>query len=102
MVDNVQLPEDVERGAKGGPKFQTTVLAGFSGLEQRNIDWIYRRAEYTIGYGLQDPSTSIQAIIDMFHTQYGRAYAFLFKDWSDYTIVTESLGLGNGSNKDFQ
>ena len=36
---NVQLPEEVERGAQGGPQFKTTVFTLSSGYEKRNVEW---------------------------------------------------------------
>jgi uncharacterized protein (TIGR02217 family) len=101
MVDQAQLPEEVEKGAIGGPLFQTTILSGLSGVEQRNVDWALRRAQYTIGYGLQD-NGNWQIVRDFFIAQRGRAYAFLFKDWSDYFATNQTLGLGNGTATDFQ
>lgn len=101
MVDNVQLPDAVEKGALGGPRFQTTILAGLSGVEQRNVDWALRRAEYTIAYGLQD-NGNWQAVRDLFNAQRGRAYGFLFKDWSDYSATNQALGTGDGATVNFQ
>ncbi len=112
---DVRLPEDIERGAVGGPRFKTRVLQLDSGFEQRNIDWANVRAEYDISYGLmamEDPllTTSVHAIRDFFYARQGRAHGFRFKDWSDYQIGDKDdavndnqlIGLGDDSTTVFQ
>ena len=37
--DDIRLPDDVERGANGGPGFITSVIALKSGFDRRNKDW---------------------------------------------------------------
>ena len=100
-LTGVRLPEDVERGAVGGPRFKTTVLELDSGFEKRNIDWTQGRAEYDLGFGLlqkfqADPSglkTDLDDLIHLFYIVQGRAFSFRMKDWSDYEIGRE-----NGTN----
>ncbi len=87
----VQLPEDIERGAVGGPTFKTRVLELESGFEQRNIDWSQIRAEYDISYGLMSLrdvqlDTYIHLVRDFFYVRQGRAHSFNFKDWVDFEI----------------
>ena len=102
MVDNVRLDVNVEKNALGGPKFQTTVLTGYSGIEQRNIDWTRRRGEYLVGYGIQS-KTDFSSIVAMFHACRGRAYAFRFKDWSDFESGGyQTIGTGDGAETVFQ
>lgn len=98
---DVRLPEDVERGAKGGPRFQTSVIAFSNGGEQRNIDWAKARARFDIGYGI-DGRSEFERIISFFRARRGRAYGFRFKDWSDYNATDEALGVGDGANAAFQ
>lgn len=111
----VRLPDDVERGAVGGPGFKTTVLILESGFEQRNIDWSQTRGEWDISYGLMQMEdetleTTVHAVRDFFYARQGRACGFRFKDWSDFeigdvanpTIDNQSIGLGDGINPLFQ
>ncbi|MGE4486374.1 MAG: DUF2460 domain-containing protein [Synergistaceae bacterium] len=98
---NVRLPVEVERGAQGGPMFDTTVLELRSGHEQRNINWQQTRARYNISYGISHKD-ELEAVIHFFYARYGRAYGFRFKDWGDYEVPLQVLGLGDGATVDFQ
>lgn len=98
---DVRLPEDVERGATGGPRFKTTILVLSSGVEKRNIDWSKTRAFYDVGYGIQSKE-DFEDVIAFFYARQGRAHSFRFKDWSDYEITAQSLGSTDGSTTDFQ
>lgn len=100
-VDAARLPAEVEAGAVGGPLFRTTVLTAASGDEQRIIEWDQRRGEWDIGYGIRN-STDMAKVQAFFVAVRGRAYSWLFKDWSDYTATDESFGTGNGSTTTFQ
>lgn len=99
--DAVRLSDAVERGASGGPKFQTTVIMMGSGREQRNQDWADARGEWNIAYGIDDRKAYTE-ILSFFRARRGRARGFLFKDWSDYQLTDGPLGLGDGTVKNFQ
>ena len=99
--DEIRLPEDVERGAVGGPLFKTTVHTLGSGFEVRNIDWSDARGEWDIGYGIQDRAAN-DAVISFFYARQGRGRGFRFKDWSDFEVITGNIGTGDGLNTDFQ
>jgi uncharacterized protein (TIGR02217 family) len=110
----IRLPDDVERGAIGGPMFKTRVLPLESGYEQRNQDWDQVRGEWDIAYGLmqmrQDVAeTAIHVIRDFFYARAGRAHGFRFKDWSDFEIgnpadtsTRQLIGLGDDVTTTFQ
>lgn len=99
--DNVRLPEDVERGAQGGPAFQTSVVALGTGREQRNVDWSAQRCSFDISYGIQYKEDFV-SVVKFFYARLGKARGFRFKDWSDFEAVNEQIGVGDGSNKIFQ
>jgi len=105
-----RLPEDVERGASGGPGFKTTVITLSSGYERRNQDWEKVRGKWDIGYGLTRKS-QIEAVINHFYAMRGQLTGFRFKDWSDFQIgdslggdatTRQSIGLTDGTNATFQ
>lgn len=91
MFHNIRLPENIERGAEGGPRFKTSVIILSSGKEQRNVEWVKSRGEWDIGYSVQT-SVEYQEILNFFYNRRGRAYGFRFKDWSDYKTVDAPLG----------
>lgn len=98
---NVRLPVDVERGAKGGPGFNTTVIPLQSGKEQRNINWAQQRCSYDISYGIGTQQL-YQDITKFFYIRRGKAYGFRFKDWADYQITAGVIGTGTGVLTEFQ
>lgn len=102
MVDNVRLDVNVEKGAVGGPRFQTTVLTGLSGIEQRNIDWSRARREWNIGYGIRT-KTDFASVLNLYIANMGRGYGFRFKDWSDSESGGyQAIGTGDGATTTFQ
>lgn len=98
---NVRLPVDVERGAKGGPGFNTTVTPLQSGKEQRNINWAQQRCMFDISYGIGSKQL-YQDITKFFYIRRGKAYGFRFKAWDDYQITAGVIGTGDGAENEFQ
>lgn len=98
---NVRLRDDIERGAKGGPRFKTNVLTLSSGKEKRNIEWAQARGEWDVGYGIQRKA-DYQEITAFFYSRRGRAHSFRFKDWSDFEMDRQEIGSGNGATSAFQ
>jgi uncharacterized protein (TIGR02217 family) len=101
MFDDVRLPEEVERGATGGPRFQTSITVLATGAEQRNVDWSTQRARWELSYGVQT-KTDFNDVIKFFYARQGRARGFRFKDWSDFEALTQNLGTGTGVLTTFQ
>ncbi len=106
---NVRLPDDVERGALGGPRFKTFIIPLSSGQEKRKIGWSVQRGQWDVGYGIQYKSTnalvldSLNAVIAFFYARQGRAHTFKFKDWADFEITgPQPIGIGDGANTIFQ
>lgn len=104
---DVRLPEDVEKGAQGGPEFKTTVIELSSGFEKRNIDWSRARGEWDISFGL-DKKSNLEAVLAFFYARQGRAHSFRFKDWTDFEIgltapdTVQAIGIGDGAEDRFQ
>lgn len=102
---DMRLPEDVERGAKGGPGFKTTVLTLTSGAERRNKNWKKSRGNWNIAYGITD-APDLQGVINTFWAVNGSADGFRFKDWQDFQIgdtiggdtsTKQTIGVGNSA-----
>lgn len=103
----VRLPDDIERGALGGPRFKTTILELGSGHEQGNIDWAESKGSWDIGYGLQDKSNAAadegyDRVVEFFYARQGRAHRFRFKDWTDFEMARQVIGQTDGSTSAFQ
>jgi len=99
--DEVRLPDDIERGARGGPAFNTSIAQLQSGFERRNINWTRERSRWNVGYGVQS-KVGYTRILEFFKVRRGRGYGFRFKDWSDYQITEQSIGTGDASRVAFQ
>lgn len=102
----IRLPDDIERGASGGPGFLTDIVELASGFEQRNSRRSRSRAVYNIGYGLRSREDN-EVIINFFYARRGRLIGFRFRDWSDFQIealdgTPQVVGVGNGSDVQFQ
>lgn len=95
-----QFPTDISYGSSGGPEYATDVVASNSGFEQRNVNWAQARARYNVAHGVKNKA-QLDTLIAFFRARKGRAYGFRFKDWTDFQ-ATETLGIGNGVQTDFQ
>lgn len=91
----VRLPEYIEKGATGGPGFNTTISEMSSGYEKRNMNWSQARASYDIAYGVKNQS-DIRTVLAFFYARRGRAHGFRFKDWTDFFTFASPIGTGNG------
>jgi uncharacterized protein (TIGR02217 family) len=90
MIDDVRLPEDIERGTVGGPGFKTTVITLASGTERRNSEWSLTRGRFNIGYGVQRRE-DMEAVYSFFHARHGRARGFRFRNWLDFRVKHEGV-----------
>lgn len=95
------FPIKIAYGAVGGPKFKTTVLTLESGFERRNVDWSSVRSEFDVAYGLKTQS-ELDEIRRFFYARKGRAYGFRFRDWQDYKLTNQVIGITNGTLSSFQ
>ena len=96
-IDNgVRLPVNVERGASGGPLFDTIVQRTDGGRIETIVNWTYPLYQWDVGYGIQTP-TDFNAVRDVFIGARGQAYGFRFKDWADYSLAQQSIGTGDST-----
>lgn len=102
-----RLPEQVEKGATGGPSFNTTVFELSSGYEKRNENWSVSRGSWDIGYGIQTKEDFTE-VLAFFYARHGRSIGFRYKDWTDYEIgddandEDQSIGTGDNAKQQFQ
>lgn len=101
IIDNVRIPVWIEQGAKGGPMFNTQINRSQGGSDTSIILWQYPLHMYDIGYGISQKS-EFSTILDFFYARRGRGYGFRFKDWSDFEITAQQIGVGNGVLTTFQ
>lgn len=100
-IDDVRLPTEIEQGAKGGPRWLTSVADLANGKEARNQQWQEPKYNYDIGYGIQY-AEDYALVLNFFMARRGRKRGFRFKDWTDFTGNNELIGTGNGAITTFQ
>ncbi len=106
----VRFPDDISRGARGGPERRTQIVELASGDEERNASWANSRRRYDVAYGIRR-ADDLAAVVAFFEARNGRLHGFRFKDWADYksclpsvipAATDQTIGTGDGSTKVFQ
>lgn len=106
----VRFPDNISRGARGGPERRTQIVELASGAEERNASWANSRRRYDVAYGIRR-ADDLAAVVAFFEARNGRLHGFRFKDWADFKSCLPSqtpgptnqpIGTGNGSTNNFQ
>ena len=106
----VRFPDNISRGARGGPERRTQIVELASGAEERNASWANSRRRYDVAYGIRR-ADDLAAAVAFFEARNGRLHGFRFKDWADFKSCLPSqtpgptdqpVGTGNGSTNTFQ
>ena len=106
----VRFPDNISRGARGGPERRTQIVELASGAEERNASWANSRRRYDVAYGIRR-ADDLAAVVAFFEARNGRLHGFRFKDWADYksalplqaiTATDQQIGTGTGSLQTFQ
>jgi uncharacterized protein (TIGR02217 family) len=92
-----QFPPDISYGSSGGSGFKTTVFESDSGWEQRNVNWSQQRGRWDAAQAIKT-KTDMDTIVEFFMAMQGKAYAFRWKDWADYQIANQQIGVGNSTD----
>ena len=106
----VRFPDNISRGARGGPERRTQIVELASGAEERNASWANSRRRYDVAYGIRR-ADDLAAVVAFFEARNGRLHGFRFKDWGDFKSCLPSqlpdptdqpIGTGNGTTTQFQ
>ena len=106
----VRFPDNISRGARGGPERRTQIVELASGDEERNASWANSRRRYDVAYGIRR-ADDLAAVVAFFEARNGRLHGFRYKDWADYksslpsqaiTSTDQQIGTGTGSQQTFQ
>jgi uncharacterized protein (TIGR02217 family) len=98
---DVRFPEKIALGATGGPLWSTNVVTTAGGHERRNQNWAASRGRWNVGSGLKTRA-DLEVLIAFFRARRGRAFAFRFKDWSDFAMPRQTIGTTDGTTATFQ
>jgi uncharacterized protein (TIGR02217 family) len=106
----VRFPDNISRGARGGPERRTQIVELASGAEERNASWANSRRRYDVAYGIRR-ADDLAAVVAFFEARNARLHGFRFKDWADFKSCLPSqtpgpanqpIGTGNGAATLFQ
>ncbi len=105
----VRFPDDISRGARGGPERRTQIVELASGDEERNASWANSRRRYDVAYGIRR-ADDLAAVVAFFEGRNGRLHGFRFKDWADHksclpsgtpSPTDQAIGTGDGATTAF-
>lgn len=106
----VRFPDNISRGARGGPERRTQIVELASGDEERNASWANSRRRYDAAYGIRR-ADDLATVVAFFEARNGRLYGFRWKDWGDYksclpsgepSATDQVIGTGDGTATAFQ
>lgn len=106
----IRFPDNISRGARGGPERRTQIVELASGDEERNASWANSRRRYDAAYGIRR-ADDLAAVVAFFEARNGRLYGFRWKDWGDYksclpsgtpSATDQAIGTGDGATASFQ
>lgn len=104
----VEAPRAMSFGSAGGRTWSTTDNKGFSGWSQRNENWTFPLANWTITVkSRQNPPSALTLTdFDLFYQFFinmrGKARGFRFWAPGDNTATAEPIGTGDGTTTVFQ
>lgn len=91
MID-ARLSPRVEAGFSAVVGSSTRVTTKKNGHERRNGNWTAKKRRYTARYAAFTRAERAE-LLDHVEVTDGRLYSFLFKDWNDYSVTGQSLGV---------
>ena len=106
----LRFPDNISRGARGGPERRTQIVELASADEERNASWANSRRRYDAAYGVRR-ADDLAAVVAFFEARNGRLYGFRWKDWGDYksclpsaalVATDQAIGTGDGTIAAFQ
>lgn len=95
MFNESRLLDCVAYGSQFGQEFSTRIKQLRNGVERRNINWSMPLGRYTVVYQALKEADHIN-VRGAHMACLGSAIAFRFKDWTDYRVTDQFLGVGTG------
>lgn len=98
---NISFPSCLERYLIGKSIFSTSKIISSSGREVRSLDHEYGKGQFL----LKDCCLSKADFVtfnNFFKARRGSRFAFLLKDFADFSVNRQRLGVGDGVRKEFQ
>jgi uncharacterized protein (TIGR02217 family) len=92
-------------GAQGGPEFAVTTTLSGGGYEFANLDWAQPKGEWQIGDRTGDYCLDLaeyEYLYKFWMARRGSFEGFRYKDWGDFELKGEQIGIGDGTRNVFQ
>lgn len=92
-------------GAQGGPEFSVTTTVSGGGFESANLDWSQPKGEWQIGDRTGDYCLDLpeyEYLYGFWMARRGSFEGFRYKDWGDFELQDELIGVGDGVKTAFQ
>lgn len=101
MFNEVRLLDCVSYGSEFGQEFSTRIVTLYSGVERRNANWSAPLGKYSIIYTALRPEDH-EKVRDAHMASMGAFIPFRFKDWTDYKVEDQFIGLADGAEQTLQ
>lgn len=102
MFINTRFPQRYERGAIARPVTNDEVVVTDGGFDQINERWAYPRHDFEFNLvPTRTDDVDYIALRELYY-QARTAHSFLFRDWNDYQLTDEVIGVGDGATTVFQ
>lgn len=108
MVDSFSeqvLDLGFDYGASGGPAWSVTSTVSGGGFEKVNLNWSQPLGQYQIG-DKSGEDCLLQGQYDYLYgfwmARRGPTQGFRYKDWGDFELIDELIGVGDGTTTQFQ
>ncbi len=98
---NILFPSCLEMFLSSKSLFTTSRIISLSGREIRSLDHEYNRGQYL----LKDCFLSEEEFAifnNFFKARRGSRFAFLLKDFADFVVQKQIIGVGDGRQREFQ
>ena len=112
LLDYLNFAEErlelgIDYGAVGGMRFNTTQIETSDGSQQRNANWWlplgrWQLGERTLLESQKDKLEEVTYLKEFHAARKGSLEGFRFKDWSDYQIIAQIVGIGDGVETEWQ
>jgi uncharacterized protein (TIGR02217 family) len=111
FLETPRFPDNIAYGSRGGPMYSTRVIRVHSGHTKSFSRWTYPLHQYDVSYGIR-AQEDVYSVLEFFHACGAREHKLRFKDFQDFkstsdmrtaiTATDQTLGTGDGVEKDFQ
>lgn len=92
-----RIDDKVAFGFTVDPNYKTQIVPMDNGKEARNADWTKAKRLLSAQY-YKFTKAEFDTLLAAYHACYGSAYAFRFKDHTDYEVIGGALGVTPGAN----